>query len=131
MMNKDFNKLILIGNVGQKPETRTVGSTTVTKFSLATTERWKDKDGNKKESTDWHNVEAWGKQGEILAQYVDKGTKIMVEGSVKYDTYDKDGEKRTITKIRLSSFGFLGGGSNQKQQPAQQQPQSTEDALPF
>jgi len=88
-----MNTITLLGRIGQDPEVRTVGETSVTKFTLATSERWKNKQGEKQEKTEWHNIESWGKQGEVIAQYFAKGDPILLTGSLVYDKWeDKDGE---------------------------------------
>ena len=75
------NKVILIGNLGRDPETRTTQTgTPVTKFSLATSRTWRDQDGTKQSHTEWHNVVVWGKQAEIAAQYLTKGKQVYIEG---------------------------------------------------
>lgn len=116
-----MNKIILIGHVGQDAELRDVGSTTVLSFSVATTEKWKDKNGERQERTDWHSVSLWGKRGEALAKYVTKGTRVAVEGRVQYRQYeDRDGNKRTATEIVASDIELLGGGSRQSDGPRYQ-----------
>lgn len=116
-----MNKIIIIGNVGQDAELRDVGSTTVLSFSVATTEKWKDKNGERQERTDWHNVSLWGKRAEALAKYVTKGTRVAVEGRVQYRQYeDRDGNKRTATDIVASDVELLGGGSRQSDGPRYQ-----------
>ncbi len=102
-----MNKATLIGNVGKDPESRTIGETQVCNFSLATTRRFKDKDGNK--VTDWHNIQAWGKTAELIQQYVKKGDKIAIEGEIQYREYEKDGVKRLAVNINCSDVEFLGG----------------------
>lgn len=116
-----MNKIIIIGNVGQDAELRDVGSTTVLSFSVATTEKWKDKNGERQERTDWHSVSLWGKRAEALAKYVTKGSRVAVEGRVQYRQYeDRDGNKRTATDIVASDVELLGGGSRQSDGPRYQ-----------
>jgi single-strand DNA-binding protein len=105
----NLNRVMLIGRLGQDPELRiTSGGTTVCNLSLATTEKWKDKNGDKQERTEWHRCVAWGKQAEILAQYVSKGSLLYVEGSLETKAWDdKDGNKRYTTEIRVKDFQFL------------------------
>src|SRR3954447_131108 len=111
------NKVVLIGNLGRDPEVRYLPSgDPVANFSLATTESWKDKSGQKKEDTQWHQVEVFGKTAEIVRDYCTKGKQVYIEGSIRYDEWtDKDGVKRTKTKIKVSGLGSrlvrLGGGS--------------------
>jgi len=103
------NKVQLIGNLGDAPETKKLdGGRSVTKFSLATNEVWTDNKGERHEETQWHRVVAWGKQGETMAQYLNKGSQVAIEGKLKYDKYDdKDGVTRYTTDIVVSEFVFL------------------------
>lgn len=112
-----LNKILLIGNVGKTPEIRTVGDSKVAQFNLATTERFKGKDGNVREETEWHNVSVWGKPAEFVEKYVDKGSQIYVEGRIKTEKYQKDGQDRFVVRVVASSVQLLGGkreGSEQK-----------------
>jgi len=95
------NKAILIGNVGKDPETRRLeNGSQVTQFSLATTKKWKDKDGNKKEDTQWHKIVLWRVLSKVAEQYVKKGDKLYIEGYISNRSYDdKDGNKKYITEI--------------------------------
>jgi single-strand DNA-binding protein len=102
------NKVILIGNLGDDPETKTIGETQVSKFSLATTDTWKDRNGEKQSKTEWHNCEVWGKLSGVVEKYVKKGNKLYIEGSIKYETYEKEGEKRRATKIKVLNLTMLG-----------------------
>ena len=101
------NKVILLGRVGKEPEIRQVGDNKVANFSIATSEKFKDKAGNKVENTEWHNVVFWGKQAELIEQYVHKGDELYIEGSIKTETYEKDGEKRYAAKIKGSVITFV------------------------
>ena len=127
---KGLNRVTLIGTLGKDPETRYVSETNVvTKIVLATNRNWVDKQGQKVEETEWHNIEAWGKTAEILAQYLRKGSNLFIEGRIKTDSYDaKDGSgKRYSTKIIVENFGFLGGNNQTAQngQNGQQAPYAT------
>jgi single-strand DNA-binding protein len=106
------NKVILVGNLGRDAELRyTPGGAAVSKFSLATTETWNDKSGQKQERTEWHNIDIWGKQAETLTEYLRKGKQVYVEGRLQTDEYtDKEGIKRKSTKIRGDRIVLLGGG---------------------
>jgi len=106
------NKVILVGNLGRDAELRyTPGGAAVTKFSLATTEVWNDKAGQRQERTEWHNIDLWGKQAETLKEYLVKGKQVYVEGRLQTDEYtDKDGNKRKSTKVRCDRVVLLGGG---------------------
>lgn len=119
-----MNRVILIGNIGKDAETRTVGDFTVISFTLATTERYKDRNGEQQENTEWHQIEYWRKDGK-LAEYLKKGTKVGVEGSIRTESWEKDGQKRFTTKIRANGVEFLGGGSKEQQSapaPKEQKP---------
>ncbi|MCZ6449646.1 MAG: single-stranded DNA-binding protein, partial [Deltaproteobacteria bacterium] len=105
------NKVILIGNLGRDPEVRfTANGRAVANFSIATTEKWVDTNGDKQERTEWHNIVVWGKQGETCAQYLAKGRQVYIEGSIRSRSYDdKSGNKRYITEIVAQRVRFLGG----------------------
>ncbi len=105
------NKAILIGNLGKDPDLRyTPSGQAVASFSLATSERYKDKDGNWQERTDWHNVVVWGRQGETVKEYLKKGRSAYVEGRIQTRSYDdREGNKKYITEIVASRVQFLGG----------------------
>ena len=107
------NKVILIGNLGQKPELRnTAGGQPVANFSLATNEKWVDKTGEKKEAVEWHKVVVWGKVAENCAKYLDKGRPVYVEGKITTRQWqDKEGVTKYTTEIQAQTVQFLGGGS--------------------
>ena len=124
-----LNQIHLIGNIGQDPELKETSAGPIVNLSLATTDKWKSKDGEPQEATQWHRISFFGKPAEIIAQYVHKGSKLYVGGSVEYREYEKDGEKRYATNIRGREFKFLdskGGGAA----PAQKS-QDFDDDLPF
>jgi single-strand DNA-binding protein len=109
-MAASVNKVILIGNLGRDPETRFTNSgSSVTNFSIATTESFADKAGARQERTEWHNIVVWGKQGEACAQYLKKGSPVYVEGRITYREYEaKDGSgKRKATDIVAMRVQFL------------------------
>ncbi len=105
------NKVILIGNLGRDPELRyTAGGQAVASFTLATSENWPDKSGERVERTEWHRIVAWGKLGELCAQYLSKGRTAYVEGRLQTrDWEDKEGNKRQTTEINAQTVQFLGG----------------------
>ena len=110
------NKIIIVGNVGQTPTIRTAGETKIASFTVATTERFKDK-----EETEWHNVSVFGKLAEVVEKYVDTGTQLYVEGRIKTEKYtDKNGVERTATRVIANTIQMLGG--KKESQPAQQAP---------
>ena len=104
------NKVILIGNLGADPEVRYMPSgEAVVNLRLATTDTWKDKDGNKQESTEWHRVAFFGRQAEVCGQYLRKGSQIYVEGSIRTRKYtDKDGAEKYATEVRGERMQMLG-----------------------
>lgn len=108
-----INKVMLIGRLGQDPELKyTPSGAAVCNFSLATTESWADKSGQKQERTEWHRVVVWGKLAELCNQYLAKGRQAFVEGSLQTRSWDgKDGTKRYTTEINAKSVQFLGGAS--------------------
>jgi single-strand DNA-binding protein len=106
-----INKVIIVGRLGNDPEVRyTPSGSAVAKFSVATSEEWKDKTtGEKKERTEWHRITAWGKLGEICGEYLSKGRQVYVEGRLQTSSYDdKEGVKRYSTEIVASDVQFLG-----------------------
>lgn len=110
MASRSVNKVILIGNLGKDAETKfTTGGTSVTKFSVATSRRWKDQQtGEWKEETDWSNVTAW--RSENVAQFLTKGKQVYVEGRLRNYSYDdKDGQKRYSTEVVAENIILLGG----------------------
>lgn len=105
------NKAILIGNLGRDPELRyTENGTAVCNFSLATSEKWTDKSGEKQKRTEWHRIVVWGKQAENCSEYLKKGRSTYVEGRIQTREWnDKEGEKRTTVEINAINVTFLGG----------------------
>jgi len=105
------NKVILVGRLGKDPETRQVGDTSVTEFSLATSEKWTDKrSGEIKEKAQWHNIEIWGRAGEVALKYLSKGDEVYVEGSLDYQTWEKkDGGKGYKTIVKVFNLTLIGG----------------------
>jgi single-strand DNA-binding protein len=110
------NKVILIGNLGAKPELKYLPSgQAVCELRLATNEVFNDKNGQKQERTEWHSVIAWGKTGENCAQYLDKGRSVYIEGRLQTRSWDdkNTGEKRYKTEIVANQVTFLGGGAGE------------------
>jgi single-strand DNA-binding protein len=109
-MSGSLNKVLLIGNLGRDPELKmTTGGQPVCRFSVATTETWRDKAGEKQSKTEWHNVVVWGKQAEIAEKYLRKGKQILIEGRIQYREYtDQAGVKKTACDIRCDNFQMLG-----------------------
>jgi len=106
------NKVILIGNLGKDPELRyTPSGQPVASFSLATSERWNDKNGQRQERTEWHNIVAWGKLAELSNQYLKKGRSAYIEGRISTRSWDdKDGNKKYRTEIVATQIQFLSSG---------------------
>ena len=105
-----INKVILVGRLGKDPEVRsTPGGQTVTKFTVATDERFTDKNGEKQERTEWHNIVAWARLGEICGQYLRKGKLVYIEGSIRTDSWDdkESGQKRYRTEIIARDMKML------------------------
>ena len=116
------NKVILIGNLGRDPEVRYLPSgDAVANFSIATTEKWKDKNGEMQEQTEWHRIAFFGRQAEICGEYLRKGSSVYVEGRLQTRKWtDKDGNERTTTEIRgdrMQMLGGRGGGSAEMREP--------------
>lgn len=126
-----LNKVMLIGNVGKDPEVRHLESGAVTaSFTLATTERYKDRNGETKDQTEWHNIVCWRALAEVVEKYVRKGTQLYIEGKIRTRSYtDRDGNTRYITEITADSLQMLGRRSD-NQAPVQPQPQPQYQALP-
>src|SRR5574344_374200 len=124
---RGVNKVILIGTLGKDPETKTFSNGgSVTNFSIATSERWKDKNtGEMKEQTEWHSIVLNNKLGEIAQQYLRKGSKVYIEGSLRTRKWqDQNGQDRYTTEIRGDQMQMLGDrGDNQQAAPQQQQQQ--------
>ncbi|MDO9087319.1 MAG: single-stranded DNA-binding protein [Anaerolineaceae bacterium] len=100
-----LNRVQLIGRLGKEPETKkTPNDRTVCTFSLAVDRRWKDKSGEVKKETDWFNIEAWGKTAEFCEKYVHKGELVYLEGQLRTQKYESNGENRTFTKIILDQI---------------------------
>lgn len=126
-----INKVILVGRVGQNPEVKQIPNGSVANFSLATSESYKDKNGEKVETTEWSNCVAFGKLGEIIGQYVVKGSLLYVEGKLKTDKYTKDGVDKYSTKIVINEMKMLGGKPDGATQVAAPVAAPLEDDVPF
>jgi len=116
------NKVILIGNLGRDPEMRYLPSgDAVANFSIATTEKWKDKAGEMQEQTEWHRIAFFGRQAEICGEYLRKGSSVYIEGRLQTRKWtDKDNNERTTTEIRgdrMQMLGARGGGTTEMREP--------------
>ncbi len=117
-----LNRVQLIGRLGKDPEGKfTPTGKKVAHFSLAVSNRWKDKSGETKESTEWVNIEAWGRLGEVCQEYLKKGSLIYIEGRLKTDKYEDKGETKYFTKIVAQSLEFL------DKKPAEEPMQAVEE----
>ena len=104
------NKAILVGNLGRDPELRTTpNGQSVVNFTLATSETWTDKSGERVERTEWHRIVVWGRTAEMCAQYLSKGRTVYIEGRIQTREWeDKDGNKRYTTEINANTVNFIG-----------------------
>jgi len=123
------NKVILIGNLGRDPEVRYMPSgDAVANISIATTETWKDKNGEKQEKTEWHRVAMFGKTAEIAGEYLKKGSQVYIEGRLETRKWtDKEGQERYTTEIRADRMQMLGsrsGGSERMAPPEDDAPRA-------
>ena len=124
------NKVILIGNLGRDPETRYMPEGgAITNISIATTEKWKDKNGEMQEKTEWHRVAFFGKLAEIAGEYLKKGSQVYVEGRLQTRKWqDKDGQDKYMTEVvanvmqMLGSRQGMGGGGAERDAPAERAP---------
>ncbi len=134
---RGVNKVILVGTLGKDPETKTFGNGgSLTQFSIATSESWTDKNsGERKEKTEWHNIVLQNRLGEIAQQYLKKGSKVYIEGSLNTRKWtDQNGQERYTTQIKGSQLQMLdsanGNNQQQAQQPKPQQQQNSYTAKP-
>jgi single-strand DNA-binding protein len=107
------NKVILVGNLGKDPEVRhTPQGQTVANFSIATSESWNDKTGQKQERTEWHRIVVWGKLAELCSKYLSKGRQVYIEGKLQTRAWDdKEGQKRYTTEVIANTIQFLSSGA--------------------
>jgi single-strand DNA-binding protein len=145
-MGKSVNKVILLGNIGKDPEIKsTGGGTLVASFTLATSDRTKDAQGNWQDRTEWHNLKAFARTAEIIRDYVKKGSKIFVEGKLQTSSWDdkQSGQKKYRTEIIINDISLLSGrddsGSGGAQSRSSSQPHDdlydkgeiTDEDIPF
>lgn len=119
-MAKGFNKVILMGNLTRDVEVRTTASgQSVANFSLAISRSWRGQDGQQQDQTSFINCVAWGKVGDIIAQYVHKGSPLLVSGRLDQRSYqDKDGNKRSAVEVVVEDFNFVGSGRSDNSSPS-------------
>lgn len=129
---KGVNKIIIVGTLGQDPEVRhTAQGGAVASLSVATSEQWKDKQGQKQEATEWHRVVIFGKLAEIAGQYLTKGSKVYLEGKLKTRKWqDQQGQDKYTTEIVIDINGVMQmlGGGNKGQQSSKTQQQAPQAA---
>lgn len=136
-----LNKVMIIGNLGSEPELKALNNgDPVANLSIATTEKWKDKQGEKQEKTEWHRVVLFRKLAELAGQYLHKGSKVYIEGKLQTRSWEQDGVKKFSTEVIAENMKFI--GSNQQQAapsntqqytppPAPQSNDNFDDDLPF
>ena len=125
------NKVLLIGRLGHSPKQQTLNNGQfVCRFSIATSEKWKDKDGDSREQTEWHNIVAWGKLGEVCAEYLSKGKLVYIEGKLQTREWeDREGNKKRTTEVVASEMRML-----DKRESATEQPEAiniSDEDIPF
>ncbi|MDD5542139.1 MAG: single-stranded DNA-binding protein [Acidobacteriia bacterium] len=145
-MAGSVNRVILVGRLGKDPESRyTQQGVAITRFSLATDEQWTDKSGEKQRRTEWHNIVAWNKLGEICKKYLVKGKLVYVEGSLQTRSWETEGKKHYKTEVRADNMVMLSsapstseevsGGAPQPMPEAEsapeQPPEIGDDDVPF
>ena len=125
------NCVHLLGRLGKDPTVEEINGKSRAKFSLATSKRFKDRDGKQQEKTVWHNIEAWGPQADVMGQYLKKGQEVWLEGEIDNRSYeDKDGNKKVFSSVVVFRFSFVGSkadNSGADNAPAQ----GDDDDLPF
>ena len=131
-----FNKAVVLGYLGKDAELKqTQNGNSVASFSVATSETFKNKAGEKTEKTTWHNIQVWGKMAEVLSQYLKKGTRVLVEGKISNRSYDKqDGTKGYISEIIANNIVLLGNSSETKSESPDENYTAEEpdsDEIPF
>jgi len=135
-----MNKVILSGHLGQAPELKnTPTGDSVCTFTLATTEKWKDKSGNKQEKTEWHRIVAWKHLADLCSKYLDKGSKILIEGKIATRSWqDKEGNTKYATEITMAQMEFMGRsegtqsqGTTNNNTSSNKKPAITHSDIPF
>lgn len=112
-MARGFNKVTLMGNLTRDPELRTTqNGNSVCNFSLAVNRTWRNADGEQQEEVDFIDCVAWGKAGELIEQYTNKGRPLLVSGRLKQDTWEQEGNKRSKLEVVVEDFNFVGGGGD-------------------
>lgn len=134
-MAEGLNKVMLLGNLGADPELKVTGQgTAILKLRIATTETYMNSSNERQERTEWHSVTVWGKRGEGLAKFLKKGDRIFIEGSLRTQSYEKNGEKRYSTEVNATNVVLCGGGGrrgSEESPPARRGGSEEEDDIPF
>jgi len=138
------NRVTILGRLGADPEVKTVNENTVCKMSVATSESWKDKKGEKQERTEWHRVVSWGKLGELCGKYLVKGRQVYIEGRMQTRSWEDDkGVKKYTTEVIASKVEFIGTADTAREDmptpttdvknhaPSSAPPQFDDSAIPF
>lgn len=113
-MSKSINQVILMGNLTRDPELRTTPSgQSVCAFGIAVNRSWQGNDGNQQEATDFFDITAWGKLGELISQYMSKGRRILVQGRLSYRQWEQDGQKRSKVEVIANDVTFMDSGGGQ------------------
>ena len=132
-----MNKVILIGHLGSKPEMTKVGDNNLAKVSIAMKESWKDQNQVRQERTTWVRLSAWGNLAELMFNYLDKGSKVAIEGKIVSNTVEKDGQKTTFTEVQVQNIEFLDKRPESQTTPTQTTPDylanttNLDDDIPF
>lgn len=127
-----MNKVTLMGRLGKDPEVKEVNGTQVSNFTLATTDRWTDKEGQKKEKTEWHRVICWGPMAKLTEKYLEKGNQVLIEGQVQYRTWENDeGKDQYMTEINAKKLHFIGSRNKEKVKGSGPSGAITMDDVPF
>ena len=124
------NKAIIVGNLGRDPDVKQLDNGTVANFTVATNEKWKDKNGDSQERTEWHRCVAWGKLAEICGQYLSKGKQVYIEGRLQTRSWDKDGETRYTTEIVVNQMQMLGAKGDPADDITFKPAEAVEDSAP-
>ena len=130
-MARGVNKVILLGNVGRDPETRYAqNGTAVTRFSIATSETWKDRSsGEQQERTEWHNIVCFARLAEVAGEYLKKGSKVYIEGQLRTSSWEQDGQKKYRTEVNAREFQMLDSkGHSEIQTPLSDGPSFSPEA---
>jgi single-strand DNA-binding protein len=129
------NKVLILGFLGADPETKTLDTgKTVSKLRVATSKKWKDKEGKAQEKTEWHQVSVWGPMATTCDKYLKKGSQVFIEGELTTKMYEKDGEKKYSTEITANNVQFIGGkseGTKAKSADVVDQGFDASESLPF